>query len=639
MAWSRLRYADVLLPHRTPLLQPRSAARRYAFAAGAFLLGLAARMLAARALGQTVPYITFFPAVILSAWFGGFGPGMLTTLLSVAGAVFVILPPAYSLRIETLPDATAAVLFIVVCTFISRMQDALRHSMADSQDSLALLLSSEAARERQRQWYEQTLASIGDGVIATNTEARIQFVNAVAAKLMSGVQSELINRPIAEVFRIVDEQTRAPLEDPIGRVLREGQAVTLAERTILVAANGTEIPIGDSAAPIKDRSGKVLGAVLVFRDMSDRRNAEQALRDSEETFRLATESAHMGSWRNELVARRVIWSPELERIFGLQPGEFTGTQEEFYSYIHADDKGSVETEIATAIRDRREYEIEFRFHRKGDSSFRWMLTRARPYYDATGNPVTLAGISLDVTERKTADDALRSLNRNLEATNDDLRQFAYAASHDLQEPLRMVVSYTQLLQQRYKDKIDAQANTFIDYAVEGALRLEHLLRGLLEYYRAGEIGDRPREAVDCNRAVQTALSNLAASIQETAAVVRCDSLPTCQAHEIPMVQLFQNLIGNALKYHGNKSPSIHIGARRDGSAWEFAISDEGIGIDARYTRQIFGVFKRLHGHDLPGTGIGLAICSRIVERYGGLIWVESELGQGSTFRFTIPDGR
>ncbi len=260
----------------------------------------------------------------------------------------------------------------------------------------------------------------------------------------------------------------------------------------------------------------------------------------------------------------------------------------------------------------------------------------------------------DITERKAADNAIRELNMSLERrvaertqellesnqalrhSNEDLNQFAYAASHDLQEPLRMVALYCEMLQKKYSGRLDEKADQFISFAVNGARHMEMLLKDLLAYSQASSSAEGPASLVNCDAILETALFNLQASIQETGASIVRNGMPTVRAHEIRLVQLFQNLIGNAIKYRGAEPPLIHIDAELGTSEWLFTVQDNGIGIKPEYTQQIFGIFKRLHGNAYSGTGIGLAICQRIVENYGGRIWVESSPGRGSRFCFTLP---
>jgi len=231
---------------------------------------------------------------------------------------------------------------------------------------------------------------------------------------------------------------------------------------------------------------------------------------------------------------------------------------------------------------------------------------------------------------------LHQKTEDLIRSNKELEQFAYVASHDLQEPLRMVTCYVQLLAQRYKDKLDQDGNEFIDFAADGATRMYQLINDLLAYSRVGTRGN-PFELVDCEEVFHKSVNNLKVAVEESGAEVTHDPLPKTVADFSQLEQLFQNLIGNGIKFHGEESPRVHISARPDGDYWVFSVRDNGIGIAPEYKERIFVIFQRLHGEDkYPGTGIGLAICKKIVERHGGRIWVESEPEKGATFYFTLP---
>jgi light-regulated signal transduction histidine kinase (bacteriophytochrome) len=264
---------------------------------------------------------------------------------------------------------------------------------------------------------------------------------------------------------------------------------------------------------------------------------------------------------------------------------------------------------------------------------RWFEIRLYPAKDG--------GLSVfyqDITPRKRTEEALRRTNEALRAANADLEQFAYSASHDLREPLRMVSIYSELLSRACAGKVGPEADQMIAYCMEGARRMNTLVDDLLSYVRSSSELDEVKEAVPLASALDAALLNLRVAIEETGATVTHDAIPALRVAPLHAQQLFQNLVGNALKYRSAAPPLVHVGARKDGAAWVFSVQDNGMGIAPEHRMYVFGLFKRLHpASQYPGTGIGLAMCKKLVERYGGRIWVESEVGRGSTFFFSIPE--
>jgi PAS domain S-box-containing protein len=326
---------------------------------------------------------------------------------------------------------------------------------------------------------------------------------------------------------------------------------------------------------------------------------------------------------------------QAERQFGYQRAELVGQRVK--DIIPGDFEARLGDGVEAAARQTGA-PIQLTGRRKDGSSFPIDVTLSR-IDDSHGVAVTLA--IRDVTVQQQAQAQLLEKLEELNRSNEDLRQFTYVASHDLQQPLRMVASFTELLSRRYKGRLDADADDYIRFAVDGARRMQQLIEDLLAYSRIGSEG-RAMRRVSSEEALRQALMNLARAIEESGAIVTHDPLPAILADKRQLIQLFQNLVANAIQYRSAASPRVHISAvRHEPGEWTFAVRDNGQGIEAQHFERIFGVFQRLHNREeLFGTGIGLAICKRIVERHGSRIAVESEPGKGSTFRFALPaDGQ
>lgn len=360
----------------------------------------------------------------------------------------------------------------------------------------------------QKELLEVTLASIGDGVVATDIDGRVTFFNRVAQALSGWRGEEALGRPVGDILRLERTSDDCVAENPAITAMRERRSVDHSSGVVLVGQDGQRTHVDANGAPTFDPEGRLVGSVLVLHDVTERERAERQIRQ-----------------RTEELAR----------------------------------------------------------------------------------------------------------------SNRDLEQFAYVASHDLQEPLRAVAGPLQLLQRRYQGQLDARADEFIGHAVDGATRMQTLIDDLLSYSRVGRLED-PKQAVPAEQALEFALKNLAVVIDETGAQIEHEALPVVQAISSQLALLFQNLIGNAIKFRSKeRTPVIRVRAEPLGREWRFLVADNGIGISEQYFERIFVIFQRLHTRrEYPGTGLGLALCKRIVEHHGGKIWVESTPGEGTTFYFTVP---
>jgi len=367
--------------------------------------------------------------------------------------------------------------------------------------------------------------------------------------------------------------------------------------------------------------------------------------ESEEKFRNLAEAANDAILSANSCGKIVYFNPAAERIFSYSPTEIIGQPltilmpERFRDPHRQGLDRFLRTGEARVIGKT----VELAGRRKDGTEFPLELSLSSW---KTREDTFFIAILSDITERKKSEEALKHQEARerrsveLKRSNDELQQFAYIAAHDLQEPLRMVASYTQLLAKRYKGRLDSDADEFIAYAVDGAHRMQLLIGDLLAYCRVGTTGKELRET-SSEAALEQALLNLEGAIQESGVVVTHDPLPTVIADGAQLVQLFQNVVGNAIKYRSAELPRVHVSAKKNGgNEWIFSMRDNGLGIDPKYFEKIFVMFQRLHGREeFSGTGIGLTVCKKIAERHGGRMWVESEPGKGSTFYFALPEKR
>jgi PAS domain S-box-containing protein len=480
--------------------------------------------------------------------------------------------------------------------------------------------------------YRGLLEAAPDAMVVVNTAGQIVLLNAQAENQFGYSRDELLGQKVTNIIpigfaeRIIADGTRSAADALAQQI---GTGIEL----IALRKDGSEFPIEIMLSPLESAEGILVTAAI--RDISVRKEAERHLARMEGRYRGLLEAAPDAMVVVNTDGEIVLLNVQAEKQFGYSRDELVGQQvkniipEGFAERLVADALRSAEDALAQQIGTG----IELSARRKNGSEFPIELMLS-PLESKEGILVTAA--IRDITARKAAEAHLLYKVEELNRSNEELGQFAYIASHDLQEPLRMVASYTQLLSRRYKGKLDADADEFISFAVDGAARMQRLIQDLLMYSRVGTKGE---ELLDTNseEALQQALLNLRGAIEESRAVVTHDPLPFVLADEMQLAQLFQNLVGNAIKYQSPGIPRIHISAKQNGGKkWIFSVKDNGLGIDPQYFERIFGMFQRLHKREeFAGTGIGLAICKKIVERHGGTISVQSQPGHGSTFSFAL----
>lgn len=492
------------------------------------------------------------------------------------------------------------------------------------------------AVQKQAVQYTRSLIEVSlDPLVTISAEGKITDVNEAAIKATGVPRQELIGTDFSNYFTQPEEA-----EQGYRRVFAQG-SVTDYPLTIR-HRNGQLIDVLYNATLYKDPHGNVQGVFAAARDITAQKQASQYARSLLEASPdplVTISSDGKITDVNEATVRAIGRSRE----------ELIGS--DFSSYFVESEKAEQGYKQVFATGFVIDYPLTLR-HRNG--SLTDVLYNATLYKDNHGNVQGVFAAARDVTVQKRAEAELRrhkdnlevlvrertaeleTLNAELARSNENLQQFAYASSHDLQEPLRIMSSFSQLLEKRYKNRLDTDADEFIGYIVGAAARMQNLITDLLAYSRAGH-KDAEKTSVDCTAVVQRIVQSMAATIGSAGANVAIDTLPTIMAHEASIIQLFQNLISNGLKFHGKAAPRVHISAKKVETDWVFSVCDNGIGIEQEYFQRIFLIFQRLHTRDeYAGTGMGLSICKKIVDNLGGRIWVESEVGKGSTFSFTIP---
>ena len=386
----------------------RETIRRYAIAVACVGAGLALRFALRDVLGSSVPYVTLYPSVVIAATFGGFGPGILATILSLGAVLYFLLPSLH--RVKEEGDAIRAVLFVIFSIILSAFTEALRRSRARS--------------DRDRDLLHITLSSIGDAVISTDADGKVTFLNAIAEQLTGWNQADAVGKAIAEVFVVKNEKTGLPAEIPVDKVIREGVVVNLANHTVLHSRDGRDIAIEDSAAPISGTHGRVRGVVLVFRDVTARRRSEEAARRNEERLKLALNAGKVGVWDWDIVRDHEEWSDRVYEILGVERSKLPGRVDEFTALIHPEDRPRIQDAIRASVDGNAAYDVEFRVTHP-DGSLHWVSSTAEVFRDEHGTPIRMVGANHDITQRKCGEEQLRQQWHTFDTALSNTPDFTY----------------------------------------------------------------------------------------------------------------------------------------------------------------------------------------------------------------------
>ncbi|MHB0956222.1 MAG: PAS domain S-box protein [Pirellulaceae bacterium] len=499
---------------------------------------------------------------------------------------------------------------------------------------------AEAALRTSESQLQSIVENLVEGLVVSDLEGRLLHWNPVAREIHGFVSLEECQRRLAEFVDIFQlsamDGSILPLDQwPLARVLR-GEHLRDLEVHIRRVSSDWQRVFSYGGTLVRDADGQPLIAVITVNDITERKRAERALRESEQQYRVVAEFTYDWEFWLRPDGRYHYVSPSVERITGRCVTPETLATDFLRLTVHPDDLDWRLEHMRQELAGEGPCETEYRIVRP-DGEVRWIHHCSQPIRDGAGQFLGIRGSNRDTTERKRAEESLQRTANDLARSNKDLEQFAYVASHDLQEPLRMVAGYLQLLSERYLGRLDEKADKFIGYAVDGAERMSGLIHDLLDYSRVNTRAEQFRDTC-AEKTLDSALRNLRAAIEESGAAISHDPLPVVRADETQLAQLFQNLVGNAVKFRSpHRTAQIHISARQERREWLFTVQDNGIGFDEKYQDKMFLIFQRLHSRGkYPGTGIGLAICKRIVERHGGTIWARAEPGEGATFCFTIP---
>jgi PAS domain S-box-containing protein len=504
-----------------------------------------------------------------------------------------------------------------------------RKYMLSTNEDITELKRAEKELNNTKKYLENLINYANAPIIVWNPKTQIQLFNKAFEHLTGHSSVDVVGKKLDLLF---PKESIKDSNEKIKLALLENWETI--EIPILCKNKDVKTVLWNSANIYDTDNKTLISTIAQGQDITERKQIEEELRLSGEKLDLALDNASIGVWEWDITTNSIEWDERMENIFGIEPGTFEGNYDAFERFLVDEDIARIRKAISNALEFDAPFETVYRI-KLNNGDIKHINAKALVNKDPDGKPFKMIGVCFDITEMKRgAEQTLFRLNEELLRSNKELEQFAYVASHDLQEPLRMISSFTQLLSQRYKDKLDNDANEFIQFAVDGANRMQRLINDLLEYSRV-ETRGKSLSQTDMQIVLGHAINNLKIVIHEKAALVTNDELPVVMADAGQMIQLLQNLIGNSLKFC-ETTPKIHISAVEEKEYYQFSVKDNGIGIESQYFDKIFSIFQRLHQkEEYEGTGIGLAICRRIVERHGGKIWVESNQGDGTAFKFTL----
>lgn len=619
-------------PRDASRLPAQGTFRIYLVAIVAVAMATLVRWQLSNVLGPHTPFLTFFPAVIIAVWFGGWRGGLAATALSVVSAWYFFVPNLRSFEISSISDWAGLLLFFLTALAITGFGGEMYSAQRVARETAA-------RAQEQAETLRVTLTSIGDAVLATDMAGVIRQANPVALALLCGQPGDVLGKKLEDVFRIVNESTRQPVENPVRRVIAEGRIMGLANHTILIALDGSECPIDDSAAPIHDQQGRIIGAVMVFRDISERKQAEDRLSRSEALFRTLGEAVPDFLWMCDAQARPLYLNPAGQTYLG-QPYN-PDRAGDFVRFLHPDDVPALNLAWVQGAKHRQAFLAECRI-RCHDGTYLWFQCRAVPLLNDTGRIERWVGTMTDIHQRKVAEDSLRDADRRKD-------EFLATLAHELRNPLGPLSSGVQLLKLRLSggtlehnghDSDLAQLLGILERQLQQMVRL---IDDLLEVSRItrGKIELR-KEVVDLRSLVEAAIVAAKPDCEARQQQLEASIPPMpvwIDADPVRISQVMTNLLNNAQKFT-EPGGRIHVAVSAERDHATVAVSDSGVGIPPEMLSHVFEMFHQVdqsRTRQYGGLGIGLTLVKRFVELHGGSVEAHSAgVGQGSTFKFHLP---